>query len=499
MQFKFLKTKKKMASPVIPNISAAKKAGGGVSKRKRTVKPQILKEKNLSHKKIKCVGNDGKPIQPGFREVARLVNHIGETQVSSVYDPTAMSKIGLAVMKFGGNSKQVRQAEAEAKEINRETALEFVGNLHKIYRLQLEKYKAVLDLSVCCICLVATDDFEVRDNWAIRQIRPKIEEEEEEDPALLQFVRLSKMPAGVSYPVGSKCNCKTTAICMPCFFKLIRGSEASRGYVRVRCPTCRVVYGFKVGVLPRGDDPLVVIEGVTRSSAGQCPFRLPRIEESDSDSSADEVENHRQAVVEGEIPGHSVSPPHSPPWPPRNYSPHSPPFPPPSGIPGTPPSPPPAPRRSRRLSRSTVNLQKRGTRLFGCFDSLKDDDNEKQEEAGDWRTVPSSPPPLHNEDDDEKITPETLADRDFVVFPDGHGDYEEEKPEEKPEDGDIQWRKTEYKDIQWGLPDWDAIKKRMEKGTGKRFAAYQKRNKQETQKEMLSGFVQEELNEFQKD
>ncbi len=505
-----------MPSTLLPNISTtpAEKAGG-VSKRKRTVKPQISKEKNLSHKKIKCVENDGKPIQPGFREISRLVNHVGENQVGSAYDQGAMAKIGLAVVNFGVNSKQVRQAQAEAKELNRKTALEFVGSLHRIYKLQLEKYKATLDLPVCCICLVSTDDFEVRDNWAVSQTQRK--EEEEGDPALLQFVRLANLPPGISVKKGATCNCKTTAICMPCFFKLIRASRV-HSYVQVRCPTCRVIFSFKVGVLPQLDDPLVMIDGIKHSAVGQCPFRIPRIEESDSESSNDDDDADEEEEVVNQVPRHASPPrggfsPHSPSYPPRggitpprDYSPHSPPWsprlasphyspssrpssppPPPSGIPAK--SPPAAPRRRRsgRLRKSTLDLRKRAKRLFdqdGLYDTSSDDDDEEndcriidvrpkvhQGTSGEFASSSSSSSSSSSPDfsDDEKIIPAaTTEDRDFVVFPDGDGDYEKEKPEEKPEDGDVA-RMTAI--------NWTAIEKRQNAAQAKLWIAYRKRNK----------------------
>ncbi len=479
------------------STTAPAKKAAGVSKRKRTLKPQILKGKNLSHKKIKCMGNDGKPIQPGFREVSRLVNHVGENQVGSVYDTGAMAKIGLAVMKFGSDSKQVRQAQAEAKEINRKTALEFVGGLYRLYKLQLEKYKVTLDLPVCCICLDATDDFEVRDNWAIRQIQRKEEAEEDQDPALLQFVRLANLPAGISIPGGVTCNCKTTAVCMPCFFKLIRASGVL-SCIHVQCPTCRVIFSFKVGVLPQSDDPLVMINGIKPSAAGQCPFRVPRLEEPDAESSNDDDDaapaDEEEAETVNQVPRpartpsssspgfspHSswysprggITPPrdHSPrgyPWSPvasPHYSPSSPPCSPPSTPPPLPKaipvkSAPAAPRRRRRsgrLRKSTLlNLEGRGTRLFKNhkFQDTSSDDcriisvrpKMYQGASGEFAPSSSSSPDYS---DDEKIAAATAEDRDFVVFPDGDGDYEEEKPEEKPEDGGVgynhhpKWPKT---------------------------------------------------------
>ena len=308
-------------------------------------KKRNSKEKFLPRKRMRLLGKDGSPVHPNFYEFSSLVDSIGAEQVASAYDPKDMIKIGKAVMDFGHSSKQVRQAKKEAKEVDRKAALKFLGDLYKIYRQQLEAYKDILNLLVCCICLSSTDDFEVRNYYSARQ--PNKEEEEDVDPAKTQFVRLSKLPTGTSYPKDLKCNCKNTAICMPCFFKLIRAGSSES--VRVQCPTCRVVFCFKVGILPTGHEDIVIIDGIKPSDevwGSQCPFRIPRIEEDDGVN---------------QIPRHATPspPPRSPETPPMSpmvhHQPHSPPWPPPSGIPMSPPSSPP----SRRLRPSTMSLRKR--------------------------------------------------------------------------------------------------------------------------------------------
>ena len=368
-------------------------------------KKRNSKEKFLPRKRMRLLRKNLEKRTPTFPQFSRLVNTVGKEQVAAAYDPKDMIKIGMAVVSFGHSSKQVRQAHKKVKEVGRKAALKFLADLHKIYRQQLEVFKDILNLPVCCICLSSTDDFEIRNDYSARQ--PNKEEEEDVDPAKTQFVKLSNLPTGTSLSKGLRCNCKNTAICMPCFLKLVRvGSHES---IRVQCPTCRVVFCFKVGVLPVVQKKIVIIDGIKPSDevrGFQCPFRIPRIEEDDNIYP---------------VPRHATPspPPRSPQTPPLSptvyHQAHSPP---PSGIPVSSPSSAPPSRNLRPL---TMSLRKRGANYAEIL---------LRKRMANMKPLSYSSSDSDSEDvktpkffgDDEKIARETKADRDFIDDDDGDDD-----------------------------------------------------------------------------
>ena len=209
-------------SPPGDNTRAALRRPSRKKRRKVDALPAVV----VVRPPVRCSDADA------IDKIGQLVRNIGNSHINNAIDKDAMTKLGLAVVKHGRNSKQVIALEEAGMLPRKRAALDFLSRTYGVYAEALEKYRMIAGLETCCVCLGAVDD------TAIREIN---------GDSSRRFVSFDNIPSNPNEGGAVKCSCKHKPICLTCFLQMIQTSP-NEGCVRVQCPTCRRDYDFEVGM-----------------------------------------------------------------------------------------------------------------------------------------------------------------------------------------------------------------------------------------------------------